>query len=515
MAKPVVTLPEWAVTGNYGATVYPSEVIATATTAATSFAAWIVAVTSATGVSAPTDFGEILHPSGGGATPWSSQPNKEATGLAAFANAGIEPAIPIKAESFNEYMNRIWAYADWARLSTSAADLDDHIIQTDATGVTNVAQVNLGGTAFAGSALTVTSNASGAGATFIDTVGNFAATFTANGSLATARFTNTGTGEAIEGILSGSTDYAIRGDAGASGAGAFNADGGTSGHGMQAVGGTGAGNALHATAQSSDAAIYAIGDTVSSSSEAAQLYAGHDDATAAFARTTLTANAASIAFLADARASGLALHALSVNGYAATIEATGTERPALRLVPQSTRGDAWTQSGDMYYDSDFDALVAEIKSQQMGLWGTRGGFTHGHVEQNTKQSTSSGTYVDVPGCSVSLSLPYEPRMNVAGQIYVEIEVMFQYGAAVTAADFEWQLLDFTHGTNTPLGPFTEATKVATSNADERTVCRSTRYLLPAVGAREFRMQFRSSNGTNTVDVNHVSIRILGCFPVGS
>lgn len=403
MPKPTATLPEWATTGNYGATVYPPTVISTETTAATAMAAWIAAVSAATAVAAPSDFGEILHPSGGGPTPWSGQPNKEATGISAFANAGFEPAIPIKSENFNEYMNRIYQYANWAKLSTALADLDDHIVQTDATGKAAIAQVNFGGTAFAGSALTATSNASGAAATFADTVGNFAATFAASGSLATARFTNTGTGAAIEALLVGSNGYALSADAGSAGAGAILADGGTSGSGVEAYGGSVTGYGGEFRSLSASPAVYGEGSN-NASSEGGQFAATHISATGLLGQTASAATTSANAVLGQALGNGTAVKGVAVDGYGVVAESDTTtpDRAALRVVPQDT-DPANQATGDMWFLSDSDGFhVRAVLNAAHYLWtglrprmedeyATDAIHSHSGTDQTAVQTTATVT----------------------------------------------------------------------------------------------------------------------------
>lgn len=342
MAKPSAVIPEWAQTANFGSTVYPAKILSTDPSAAPSMATFIAAVAVVTGVAAPIDFGEILHPNAGAGTPWSTTANKESTGLAAFANLGFEPSLPLKAESWNQWLANMWEYVDWLRLASSTADLDDHVVQTDVTGATALAKILAGGTALADSAAIFTSNSAGACVTIADTVGSFALSVTSGSTLAGLRTTQTGTGAAIEAILSGgsATGTALKGDAGSVGAFGVDGDGGTTGVGVRGTGGSSSGAGVQGdSSHSASPGVVGTNSNAFGTAVSGTTAASADVTAVAVRGTTGTGNA--VAVKADSS---------SGDGYAllAFAKTASPVSAALRIVPQTTdpsaraNGDFWS-----------------------------------------------------------------------------------------------------------------------------------------------------------------------------
>lgn len=86
---------------------------------------------------------------------------------AAAAAQGFIPGQGVDAEAVNYLFNISGAWvSDWVSQGTNAADLDAHLIETDATGTASIATINAGNTAATTSAIVAVEN-SGATATTI------------------------------------------------------------------------------------------------------------------------------------------------------------------------------------------------------------------------------------------------------------------------------------------------------------------------------------------------------------
>lgn len=92
-----------------------------------------------------------------GSGPASGQPTKIVDPAA--TSQGFIPGQGVDAEAVNYLFNLSGAWmSDWVSLGTSAADLDAHIIETDANGTAAIATINAGNTAATTSAITAVEN---------------------------------------------------------------------------------------------------------------------------------------------------------------------------------------------------------------------------------------------------------------------------------------------------------------------------------------------------------------------
>jgi len=154
---------------------------------------------------------------------------------------GYVPGVVIAAENHN-YIGNIcgqWI-SNWLDLGTFNADLDAHIVETDASGATGLAVLTVGGTAAAATALSVSANSgSGSAAASVNnSLGGFAIIGSTNGASAAIRGTCQGTAPGVEGLATGGSGPGVRGTGGTSGAGGSGGEfsgGGTDGHGIEAT----------------------------------------------------------------------------------------------------------------------------------------------------------------------------------------------------------------------------------------------------------------------------------------
>jgi len=396
----------------------------------------------------------------------------------------------------NYVLNVVTSLTDWVRLGTNAADLDAHVIETDGSGYAKIARAELGGTADASSALSVTSNAAGAAASFTDTVGSNAAVATASGVSAAFRAVHTGSGGAIEAVLVGGTGSAIDADAGASGSQAINADGGTTGIGVNALGGSGSGSAVKAESQSASPAVWAVGANVAGS-EAVQGQAVHVDATGVLGQTAAAATASARAVFGQALADGLGGEFTSADGYAVKAVASGTVKSSLHCGPQGGALSAVAE-GDIMVRSDDNTLEAAVGGAAMRVVHTSGaGYCHGQARDavGIHNSASFAEFV-----AETLSSPREPKK--AGVVMLTVSGQFR-NAGSALNTFNIRLIDKTGGPTTIVTwdfdlLLTNAIAVANiAGNHELALCLRIPYTLPGTGTREFSVEIATQTGGGT------------------
>ena len=122
--------------------------------------------------------------------------------LVGSSTEGFVPGTGVASEQFNEPFNILGDWSTWLLAGTFNPDLDAHIIETDALGLTSVASVILGGTASASFALSVTENsgATAAAATIVNTAGGIGVQAQTNGTSTAIRGTNTSSGAALDAV---------------------------------------------------------------------------------------------------------------------------------------------------------------------------------------------------------------------------------------------------------------------------------------------------------------------------
>lgn len=257
---------------------------------------------------------------------------------------------PAQWENFKE--NLLTLYVDWVRDGSSAAGLDAHIVETDSTGKTFIAESAIGGTAkvSALAALIVSAN-SGGGKAALMTAGTITAlevSTSGTGANAAIDATCDGTAPAIAGTTGGGGP-GVKGQAllvagdGVEGIGFGSGEGvrgtgGATGTGGEFTSGASGGFGVRGIAQSSSPAVQGEGNSGSASSEGVQGVAGNDGAIGVRGLTTVTATAGVPAVQGDGRGSGDGVKGLATAGYGVVMESDTTTptRAAGRIVPQDT-----------------------------------------------------------------------------------------------------------------------------------------------------------------------------------
>ena len=132
MPKPSDSVPDWASTANFPASVYP----------------------------ATYPWGDV-HPNAGDPTPWSGKPAKDSSGLAALAAQGHVPTDPTHAAHYNEFLARVADWSQWVEDGNAGPAADAHIVETDADGTIDQLAATLGGSTSAAATLTLSLRPSG------------------------------------------------------------------------------------------------------------------------------------------------------------------------------------------------------------------------------------------------------------------------------------------------------------------------------------------------------------------
>jgi len=403
---------------------------------------------------------------------------------------GFVPGTEIDAEEHNYMLH--WTgdwLTDWVDLGTSAADLDAHIIETDATGVSNIAGLVLGGTAAAFRGLVVSENAGASNAAMevTNVAGGFAVTASNSDSSATIRATNSGTGPGLEGRTTGGTD-----------------NNGVEGYGA------GTGNGVYGESGDSVLAAGVRGESDASVVTTVGLYgqANHDDATAILGTTTATASGTSIAVLGSALGDAVGVRGQSQDGYGVVCQADTSSpiRAALRTVPQDDDPSSGAE-GDWIYNSTTDEARAYVNSRWQTLMSQQNGYTRAVSALTTATNNNAGVYTDL--VTISISAPYEPKHTGTVMIQAGAEFGAAGGSIHTAIDV--RLYDDTAGATVWSQTIDHPAAVAGPIYD-RPWSIMVPYGLPGTGSRTFKLQFKKTGGVGTgIDARDASLFIHGVY----
>lgn len=445
-----------------------------------------------------------------GADPWSGNACKVTAPTA--EDFGFTPETGSVAQYHNAEFNVLSTWVEWLSFGSNAAGEDAHVVETDSTGVARIAGMVLGGTAGAFTPLVLTANSGATGTTINATnnSGGFAITATSNGVLAALRATSTGASAAVEGLNTGGGGPGTTGSGNGAGAGIVGT-GGATGDGGTFVAGVTGGHGMHGTC------------TASGNSGAFGLASATVDGTFGVRGVTQRSNQvgvsgenliaganpllgtqAAVLGLAD---DGTAVFGASADGYGVWAQSSGTTRASLHIEPQVSDPIA-PLLGDVWYNSVEGKLKSRINSFNMGIWATRRGYAYAYAENPALISTASQTFQAV--ATSTFTTQTEPFASAILTFTVAFEMGCSVIALAAASEFEWQVLDVTDGTATPIAPRLESSHiVSATTADERYVTAKVQYTVPATGPRTFELQFRSINSIPVVRIRRAVMEITG------
>lgn len=431
---------------------------------------------------------------------------------------GMVPGTGVVAE----YANYLWHWSgqwitNWLDLGTSAADLDAHIVETDASGFANIASLTVGGTAAAQFSLVATQN-SGAGGAAISTSNTgtgFAINASNNAANATIRGLNTGSGAGIEGINLGASGEGGHFEANGSGAGVY-AEGGDTGNGVTAESGINAGHGVeglsHAFAGhgvrgfSRPAADGPSGGSVGIYGQAEQndtfgIVGVQGNAGAAIGTTA----GGIYGFGSDSN--GVVGQSSQAYGVWAEGDGTSPDRAALHVEPQDDDPSSGAE-GDLMYNSTTDEPREYVNSRWQTVWTTANGFTRSSPLIPQSQTNNNAAAYTTLAQGV-LPAPYEPKHvgtivifacaefgNDGASLHTTIDVRIR---DVTAGATVWsQTIDYTDSVAGPIWNRPWSIIVG--------------YGLPGTGTRTLELQFKKTGGAGTgINARDGNIQVFGVF----
>lgn len=340
MAEPTTSLPEWASTPNFPASIYPATL----------------------------PWGDP-HPQAGAATPWSNQPTRDAAGLAGVASAGHIPAKPTLSPQFNEWLHIAWEWIDWLEDNSDNPGNESRVLKTSADGKLTLVELEVGGSSTAASSVVLSQPTSNGPCLNISHTGvNFGMVVTTAGvALPGARFLSTGIAAALEAINLGGNGPAIiaTGDNDKPGVDGF---GDLTGPGLQGLGGSSNGPGVKGTSQSNAPGVRGDGAALAAS-YGGQFFAQHVDASGVYGTTLAGAGVLAAGVVGIGLGDGNGGRMAAADGYCLLLAPGGTTRGALRMAPvAATPGTAADGDVSMVTESAFVQAKAHVEGTWQYLW---------------------------------------------------------------------------------------------------------------------------------------------------
>lgn len=294
-----------------------------------------------------------------GADPWSGNATKVTAPTA--TGVGVTPETGIVGEYMNDELNVLSTWVEWLSFGSFSNALDAHVIETDSTGITNVAGAILGASAGAFFALTVTENSAASSTTVsvTNSSGGFGILASSNGTLAGVRGLCTGTGAGLEGLNVGGGGPGVDAQGNGAGPGIISV-GGATGHGGDFLGGATDGAGVFGESQTVAPGVWGRGNS-SGASHGVQGVAPSNDGYGVRGRHTGGApSGIEIAgVIGDGGNLAAGVYGFANEGYGVIAESdTGNpDRSSLRIVPQNTDpGIPTSLAGDVYVNQPLGVL---------------------------------------------------------------------------------------------------------------------------------------------------------------
>ena len=387
---------------------------------------------------------------------------------------------------------------NWIDLGTSAADLDAHIIETDATGQASLGSLDCGGTTSTDRPLNVMENSGAAlsSATFVHSTGMAINADSASSSSGTIFAENSGTGPCMRGLADGTDNDAFEGLGAGAGRGGF-FTGGASGEGVVAVGG-GASVGVQGTGGGTGG-VGVLG------------IAAHDNFGGLEGQTTatssVTANAVRGLVLGGSGA-GVKGDTSAGDGYAvlALADLSSPVSAAFRMAPQDDDPSVGAE-GDLMYNSTTD----EFRGYQDGRWqalvAEENGYTRAVTSLQSSTNNSAAAYTQL--VSATLSSPYDPKHT--GTVMIQAVAEFGADGANIHTTIDIRIRDTTSGATVWLQTIDHPAAVAGPIFD-RPWSIMVPYTLPATGSRNFHLEFKKTGGAGTgIGARDASLYIHGVY----
>lgn len=414
-------------------------------------------------------------------------------------NQGYVPGDGIVAEWENYLLNICGEWTVWLIGGSSLGAEDAHIVETNSSGATALAALDVTGGAAtstgiyavgslgAGPATGVTGQGIAAGPG-IDGLGGNGGTSGAGdaftGGFGVRGFSGTGAGTA--GVLG-------VGNSSGTHAGGLFIGGSSGGRGLEATGvGTSSG-ALFTGGATNGAGLIAIaggtaGVGVSGQSNALGTTAG-----------------AGVLGTATGDATGVSATATDGYGIVAQSDTTSPTRAALRIIPQNA-DPSTPAEGDFVYRSDLDELRIYQNSRYQSVWSTPDGRTFGSSSEQSDTNNNAAAYTTL--ATATLSPPFDPQQE--GTVWLWCSAEFGAAGGTIHTTFDVRVRDLTAGVDIWAQTIDHPAAVAGPIFD-RPWSIQLRYVLPATGTRNIALQFRIAGGVGS----GISARDGGIFVMGN
>lgn len=424
---------------------------------------------------------------------------------------GFVPATGIVAE-WNNYMffhTGDWL-TRWLDLGTSSDDLDAHIIETDASGGTAVASTSFGGTASASIPLIVNENSGFAAqaASFKHSTGTAGLFTSASPVEGTIWAINTGVGPAVHATALGTDNVGI--EAAGIGTGtAGNFVGGDTGIGILGTGGATAGAGGQFLGTGTQPGVRGTGSATGGAGVlgigGSNNFGGLEGQTNA---TSSSSSAAVRGTVIGGAGSGVTGNASAGDGYGviAVADATSPVSSALRISPQDDDPSVGAD-GDVLYNGMTNEFRVREDIRWMSLTAQENGFTRVISGLTTATNNNSAVWTTVT--SITLTSPYEPKHT--GVVLIQAAGEFGSQAGTIHTDFELRIQDTTSAATVWSQTIDHPAAVAGSIYDRPWSIMAS-YALPAIGNRNFTLEFRRTGAGGTgIQARDASLYIHGVY----
>lgn len=425
-------------------------------------------------------------------------------------NNGFTPDTGI----VSEWVNYLFAttgdwITDWISQGSNAADLDAHIVETNASGVASIGVLAVGGTASVTIPLSVTENSGyGAASASFDHGTGSAIVATSGGSVGTILGTNSGTGAGVTGVGAGTNNPGVSGQGIGTGAGVSGV-GGATGPGVSGTGGATGGIGGEFTGTGVEAGVIGTGGSVAG--PGVRGVAGNDSQRGIEGYShpsSITGGAGVAGVVIGGSGVGGTFSSAAGTGYGlvAISQPNSPNKSSLRLEPQDDDPSAGAD-GDVMYNSTTDELRIHRNGTWMAPFAEENGYTRGFSLLGTGSNNASTVWTTI--ATVTLSAPYEPRHT--GQVWIHASAEFGNAAGTIHSDFQVRIYNVTN--TTPVYSQTlDYTNGVAGPIYDRPWSLMVPYNIPITGSITFELQFRrTGSGGTGIAARDASVFVHGVY----
>lgn len=428
---------------------------------------------------------------------------------------GHVPGQGVVAEYVNWHTNILGDWSVWLLAGSPLAGLDAHIVETDATGKTELAMLEIGGTSAGSTALVVNQNtgASSTAASVTNTGPGFGLIATAMGSSAALRGLSSGTGPGVEAVALGTNNHGMTGSGAGLGSGALLV-GGSIGPGATCTGGASGAPGALCTGTVGGQGVVAVGGPTAPEALLATATLTSAAGLHGKSATLGTTSGAGVWGQGLADAPGVRSSAAQGYGIIAETDTTSPTRAPLRKTPQNA-DPTTAASGDETHRSDLDIPRVYADGMWQSPWTTASGHAHGLAAPRTVAASNADAAAYVTLVSVNVASPYEPRF-AGGKLLLLASARFGDESSSNHHYFiDVQIYDSTAGAEVWADTITTGPANPDATVDGKAISQwaaSIPYTIPAAGARTLLLRFKPAHGSGFAAIaNQASLNVIGVF----